>query len=104
MKKPNNSTLKKSTAPKPAATPARMTAVKATPAKAAAKPAVAIAAPKAAPKAPAKAPAAPAPAPRREITSESIAARAYQLWDQQGRPQGRDLELWLKAEQQLKSA
>ena len=48
--------------------------------------------------------AAPAPAPRREITSECIASRAYSLWEQQGRPQGKDLELWLQAEKQIKSS
>jgi hypothetical protein len=52
----------------------------------------------------AKTSAAPAPAPRREITSECIASRAYSLWEQQGRPQGHDLELWLQAEKQLKAS
>jgi hypothetical protein len=55
-------------------------------------------------KAAAKAPAAPVVTPRREITSECIAARAYSLWEQQGRPHGRDLELWLQAEKQLKAS
>jgi hypothetical protein len=50
----------------------------------------------------AKAPSAPAAAPRREITSEIIAARAYTIWEQKGRPQGGDLENWLLAESQLK--
>jgi len=45
-----------------------------------------------------------APAKRSEITSESIASRAYSLWEQQGRPHGKDLELWLQAEKQLKSS
>lgn len=31
-----------------------------------------------------------------------IAARAYQLWEQEGRPQGRDVEHWTEAERQLK--
>jgi hypothetical protein len=57
--------------------------------------------------------AAPAPAgttmaaastPHREITCESIATCAYLLWEQQGRPHGRDFELWLQAEKQLKQA
>jgi hypothetical protein len=39
---------------------------------------------------------------RREITTEIISARAYTLWDQAGRPQGRDMEYWLQAESQLK--
>ncbi|MEI6078252.1 MAG: DUF2934 domain-containing protein [Verrucomicrobiota bacterium] len=45
-----------------------------------------------------------APAPRPEITTEAIAARAYSLWEQFGRPQGRDEEFWLLAESQLKSS
>ncbi len=40
--------------------------------------------------------------PQREITSETIAARAYVLWEQAGRPSGRDVEYWLQAESQLK--
>jgi hypothetical protein len=43
-----------------------------------------------------------APASQREITSELIAARAYNLWEQQGRPHGRDVANWLLAESQLK--
>lgn len=46
--------------------------------------------------------AAPITAPRREITSDLIAARAYVIWEQQGRPHGRDLANWLLAESQLK--
>lgn len=65
---------------------------------------------KRAPKATAKAPAAPvtapaktpAPRPTREITTDLIAARAYILWEQQGRPHGRDVANWLLAESQLK--
>ncbi len=51
-----------------------------------------VAAPKAAPQASA----------RREITNELIAARAYTIWEQQGRPQGRERDNWLLAESQLK--
>jgi hypothetical protein len=40
--------------------------------------------------------------PQREITSELIAARAYHIWEKQGRPPGRDLANWLLAESQLK--
>lgn len=29
---------------------------------------------------------------------ESIARKAYELWEQRGRPEGRDLENWLDAE------
>jgi hypothetical protein len=41
-------------------------------------------------------------APEREITNDLIAARAYVIWEQQGRPHGRDRENWLLAETQLK--
>jgi len=44
----------------------------------------------------------PASSRSRQITSECIASRAYTLWEQAGRPQGRDLEHWLQAESQLK--
>ena len=33
---------------------------------------------------------------------DSIAARAHQLWEQQGRPAGRDLDNWLQAERELR--
>jgi hypothetical protein len=32
---------------------------------------------------------------------DSIRSRAHALWDAEGRPAGRDLEFWLKAEQEL---
>jgi hypothetical protein len=48
---------------------------------------------------PAVAPASPKHA---EITQEVIAACAYSIWEQAGRPNGRDLEFWVQAEQQLK--
>ena len=35
------------------------------------------------------------------ISTASIAFRAYTLWEQAGRPHGRDLEHWLLAESQL---
>jgi hypothetical protein len=44
----------------------------------------------------------PASVQRREITTERIAACAYSLWEQSGRPHGRDQEFWLQAEQKLK--
>jgi hypothetical protein len=47
-------------------------------------------------------PAAVVTAPRQEITTEAIATRAYILWEKDGRPPGRDMEYWLKAESQLK--
>ena len=34
---------------------------------------------------------------------EAIRARAQQLWEQAGRPQGRDQEFWLQAELDLKN-
>ncbi len=40
--------------------------------------------------------------PRQEITPEAIAARAYTLWEKDGRPNGRDAEYWFQAESQLK--
>lgn len=30
-----------------------------------------------------------------------IAERAYQLWENEGRPEGRDVEFWTRAEQEL---
>lgn len=44
------------------------------------------------------------PLPVQEITSEQIARRAYSIWEQQGRPAGKEAEHWLLAEQQLKSS
>jgi hypothetical protein len=41
-------------------------------------------------------------APPCEITSDLIAARAYDIWEQQGRPAGREKANWLLAESQLK--
>lgn len=35
---------------------------------------------------------------------ECIARRAYELYEQRGRQEGRDLEDWLKAEEQLAGA
>jgi len=46
------------------------------------------------------APARPAP----EITLDQIARRAYSIWEQQGRPGGKEREHWLLAEQELKSS
>jgi len=33
---------------------------------------------------------------------EQIRARAHQLWEQAGKPDGRDQEFWCQAEQELK--
>jgi Protein of unknown function (DUF2934) len=45
---------------------------------------------------------APTVSVRAEVTKESIASRAFTLWEQAGRPHGRDLEFWSQAENQLK--
>jgi hypothetical protein len=37
-------------------------------------------------------------------TSEEIAACAYSIWEQEGRPEGREVEHWLAAEIQLRQA
>jgi hypothetical protein len=34
----------------------------------------------------------------------SVSRLAYQLWEDAGRPQGQDLEFWLAAEAQIRSA
>ena len=39
-----------------------------------------------------------------EITTERISIRAHAIWEEQGRPQGRELEHWLQAERQLKAS
>ena len=35
------------------------------------------------------------------LSPEAIASRAYQLWEAAGRPEGRDQDYWLLAEQEL---
>jgi hypothetical protein len=35
-------------------------------------------------------------------SNEEIAELAHQLWDQEGRPEGKSEEFWLKAEAQLR--
>ena len=35
------------------------------------------------------------------LTADQIAPRAYQIWEQEGRPENRDLHHWLRAEQEL---
>jgi len=37
-------------------------------------------------------------------TTEQVAQAAYLLWESEGRPQGRDLTHWLRAERQLSAA
>ena len=34
-------------------------------------------------------------------SADSVSRRAYEIWEQQGKPDGCDLEHWLKAEQEL---
>jgi hypothetical protein len=34
-------------------------------------------------------------------TTEEIRARAHELWELEGRPVGRDLDIWLQAEREL---
>jgi len=39
---------------------------------------------------------------RRMISRPQVRARAYELWEEAGRPSGRDAEFWLEAERQVK--
>ena len=34
-------------------------------------------------------------------TKQAISTRAHELWEQNGRPSGRDLEFWLQAESEI---
>ncbi|WP_315701178.1 MULTISPECIES: DUF2934 domain-containing protein [unclassified Bradyrhizobium] len=36
------------------------------------------------------------------MDDQEIRTRAHQLWEQAGRPSGRDAEFWLEAERQIK--
>jgi hypothetical protein len=36
------------------------------------------------------------------MTEDSIALRAYQLWDEAGRPEGRADEFWFRAEEEFR--
>ena len=38
----------------------------------------------------------------RLLRRSSVRARAYELWEEAGRPPDRDLEFWLEAERQIK--
>jgi hypothetical protein len=40
----------------------------------------------------------------RRRAREMVRARAWELWEQNGRPPGRDLEFWLQAEREIRSA
>ena len=44
------------------------------------------------------------PATTPDRVQKEIAARAYQIWEASGRPNGRDREHWLRAEQELLQA
>ncbi len=46
-------------------------------------------------------PRAAAPPAGGAVTRERIAERAYQIWQESGRPHGRDQEHWLQAEREL---
>ena len=43
-------------------------------------------------------------APSSAPTHEQIAARAYEIFVERGRPEGRDLDHWLEAEAQLRTS
>jgi hypothetical protein len=38
------------------------------------------------------------------ISQELIAARAYDIWEQAGRPEGQELEHWFQAESELRQS
>jgi hypothetical protein len=44
----------------------------------------------------------PVPTGTPEPSPAEIAALAYQIWEQEGRPEGRDLDHWLMAREQLR--
>lgn len=37
----------------------------------------------------------------RPVSADAISRRAYEIWEQEGRPEGGDLRHWLQAEQEL---
>ncbi len=39
-----------------------------------------------------------------ELSRETVAQRAYQLWEAAGRPTGQDVEHWLQAEKEIRKA
>jgi len=41
-------------------------------------------------------------APQISLNYDEISARAYELWEKEGRPDNRDQEIWFKAETQLR--
>jgi hypothetical protein len=36
-----------------------------------------------------------------ETSVRAVARRAYQIWEREGRPQGRDIQHWLEAESEI---
>jgi DUF2934 family protein len=40
---------------------------------------------------------------RPPLAQEQIASRAYQIWEERGRPEGMDRENWFEAERQLRT-
>ena len=46
-------------------------------------------------------PRAPLPLTAFRPTYDAIARRAYEMYEESGRPDGRDVEFWLKAEREL---
>jgi hypothetical protein len=38
------------------------------------------------------------------IGDNEVASRAYRLWEQAGKPHGRDLEFWIQAEAEARAA
>jgi hypothetical protein len=37
------------------------------------------------------------------ITNDEVSKRAREIWEREGRPEGRDMEHWLQAEAELRS-
>ncbi len=48
--------------------------------------------------------AAPPARATRQPSHDAVARRAFELWEQEGRPPGRDREHWLQAEAELREA
>jgi hypothetical protein len=38
---------------------------------------------------------------QKDRREQAVRERAYEIWESEGRPHGRDLEYWLSAEQQV---
>ena len=55
------------------------------------------------PRAPKKTPGDASIKPDTPSVDDAIRQRAYQLWEQDRRPQGRELDYWLRAEQEVTS-